>query len=99
MIFEYKYYPSDIEAIQMKQAMRAKYLIKYVVLLVGFEITGNEEQGKFLTINTEEICSVVDTNDIPVEIHKQERIAIGEYLDYDAIDAACWKYWEAFHCD
>ena len=95
MIFEYRYYLNSTEAAHISRDTRAKYTIKYVNILIDFDVAGNEEQGFFLHIDKEEICDVVDTTNVIVGIHKEERIAIGDIIDYEELNKACWRYWQA----
>jgi len=97
MIYEYKYYPEPKIALVLQAKLKLKTSIKYILMLIDFTASEDVEQGSFLNIDKEDILCIVDTDNIQLRHTKEQRIIIGDYIDYDVIDQACWTEWKLWN--
>lgn len=90
MIFEYMYEVTDPAVAEaMKERMKTKYLIGGIMLRIAFTI---REQ---LEVSSTEILYVVDTDsDIPIMLRKADKCIVGDFIDYDKVDARCYEEWD-----
>ena len=97
MIFEYMYEvtePSVAEA--MKERMKTKYRIGGIMLRIDFRINREAE----LEVDNTEILYVVDTeSDVPIMLHKADKFIVGDFIDYDSVDARCYEEWDTMRKD
>jgi hypothetical protein len=92
MIFEYMYEVTDPSVAEaMKERMKTKYLIGGIMLRIDFMINREGE----LEVNDIDIIYVVDTeSDIPIILHKADKFIVGDYINYDSVDARCYEEWD-----
>ena len=106
MYIEITWYPEDSSILELE--LKLKQPINYIKVAMDFTVTEYipakvtglpedcyPEEGGELDVKS---CmpielTTLDAPNIPIELTKQQRIIVGNWLPYEELDEACYKAW------
>ena len=110
MYLEYNWYPEDSSILQLE--LKLKQPIRFIRVAMNFTVSKvipaklnglpencYPEEGGELEV---ESCmpiqmALVDDPNTLIDLTKEQRIIVADWLDYDELDKVCYKAWEKEH--
>lgn len=104
MIIEYKYYPAVEIATEIQRKLKVHFEICYIKFCINFTITPfhpatriHEAEGGELEVEAQEImyATTAQEPEIPIMLTKEQKFIIGDLVDYNVLDEACYNAWDS----